>query len=84
MVGATTSSQCILQAFIMGPDKIDPGPAGLGQPDAMDVAVKQLHVQQLLESNDVAAYTGFPHSEDSCGLPEATMIDSCEDIVQTA
>ncbi|ESW64067.1 hypothetical protein X773_33175 [Mesorhizobium sp. LSJC285A00] len=81
---ATTSSQCMLQAFIMGPDKIDPGPACLGQPNAMDVAVKQLHVEQLLESYDVAADTGFPHSENSCSLPEAAMVDSCEDMVQTA
>ncbi|ESW63108.1 hypothetical protein X771_31160 [Mesorhizobium sp. LSJC277A00] len=74
----------MLQAFIMGPDKIDPGPACLGQPNAMDVAVKQLHVEQLLESYDVAADTGFPHSENSCSLPEAAMVDSCEDMVQTA
>ncbi len=68
----------------MSADKIDPGPARLGQPNAMGVAVKQLHVQQLLESNDVAADTGFLHSENSCSLPEAAMVDSCEDMLQAA
>lgn len=83
-VATTMLAKGILQAFIVGPNDTDPGPACLGQPDTMHVPIKQLRVQELLESDDVAAHAGFPHPEGSCCLPEAAVVNGRKHIVQTA
>ncbi|SFO00485.1 hypothetical protein SAMN03159463_00830 [Mesorhizobium sp. NFR06] len=84
LVATPILAKGILQAFIMCPNDIDPGPARFGQPDTMHVAIKKLRVQELLKSDDIAAHAGFPHPEGPCCLPEAAVVYRRKHIIQTA
>ncbi len=79
-----TFGQGLMQSLIMCSGDVDPGSAGSGGTDAMRAPFEQLHVEKLLECDDVAAHAGFPHMQHPCGLSEAALVNGRENIVQPA
>ena len=59
LVIADTFSEGFQQALVMSPHDARPSSTCLRQPNPASVALEQLHLQKLLELNDVATYRGF-------------------------